>query len=133
MRNLVWSAIVLGLTSTAAMAQGPAQDPRLSTATVSPAAMPALTASATPSGDQAPAAQDPSAKQDSATMDFFRKIEISGFVDTYYTYNFNRPSQPCATVGGVAVSNCLYNFNVAHNSLSINLAEVALEKKPTSD
>ena len=32
-----------------------------------------------------------------------------------------------------AISNCLYNFNVAHNSLSLNLAEVALEKKPAAD
>ena len=82
---------------------------------------------------QAPPAQDPAAKQDSATMDFFRKTEVSGFVDMYYTYNFNTPAKPCTTVAGVAVFNCLYNFNVAHNSFSLSLAEVALEKKPTSD
>jgi putative OmpL-like beta-barrel porin-2 len=82
---------------------------------------------------QASPAQDPAAKQDSGTMDFFRKTEISGFADMYYTYNFNTPARPCATVAGVAVFNCLYNFNVAHNSFSLNLAEVALEKKPTSD
>jgi hypothetical protein len=136
MRNLAWSVIVLGLTvmtPTAAAAQVPAQGSGLASATVTPAAAAALTAEAPTAVDLAPAAQDPAAKQDSATMDFFRKIEISGFVDTYYTYNFNTPSQPCATVAGVAVSNCLYNFNVAHNSLSLNLAEVALEKKPTSD
>jgi hypothetical protein len=132
MRNLAWSVIVLGLTvmtSTAAMAQAPAERPTLASASVASSA-------ATPAGagaEPAPSAQDQSAKQDSATMDFFRKIEISGFVDGYYTYNFNRPSQPCATVSTVAVTNCLYNFNVAHNSLSLNLAEVALEKKPTSD
>jgi hypothetical protein len=132
MRNLAWSVIVLGLTvmtSTAAMAQAPAERPTLASASVASSA-------ATPAGagaEPAPSAQDQSAKQDSATMDFFRKIEISGFVDGYYTYNFNRPSQPCATVSTVAVTNCLYNFNVAHNALSLNLAEVALEKKPTSD
>jgi len=132
MRNLAWSVIVLGLTvmtSTAAMAQAPAERPTLASASVAaPAATPAGAGA-----EPAPSAQDQSAKQDSATMDFFRKIEISGFVDGYYTYNFNRPSQPCATVSTVAVTNCLYNFNVAHNSLSLNLAEVALEKKPTSD
>ena len=132
MRNVVWSVILVGLSSTVAMAQGPASEPRLSSALVSPAAASAATAS-TPAADQAPAAQDPAAKQDSATLDFFRKIEVSGFVDTYYTYNFNRPSAPCATVGGVAISNCLYNFNVAHNSFSLNLAEVALEKKSAED
>ena len=44
-----------------------------------------------------------------------------------------RRRAPCSTVGGVAVFNCLRNFEVAHNSFSLNLAEVALEKKPTAD
>lgn len=77
--------------------------------------------------------QQEAAKQDSATLDFFRRTEVSGFVDAYYTYNFNAPATACGAVGGVAVFNCLYNFNVAHNSLSLNLAEVALEKKPAAD
>jgi hypothetical protein len=62
---------------------------------------------------------------------FLKDIEVSGFVDIYYTYNFNTPLRPCATSGGVAIFNCLRNFDVAHNSFSLNLAEVALEKKPT--
>ncbi len=66
-------------------------------------------------------------------MDFFRRTEISGFADMYYTYNINKPAKPCLTVAGVAVFNCLYNFNVAHNSFSMQLAEIALEKKPTAD
>jgi Putative beta-barrel porin-2, OmpL-like. bbp2 len=138
MRKIVWSALVMALVPAAVVAQVVTPAAVQQSRPFEPALDVAVTAAAvdatsSPAAEQAPAAQDPSAKQDSATMDFFRKIEISGFVDTYYTYNFNRPSQPCATVGGVAVSNCLYNFNVAHNSLSLNLAEVALEKKPTSD
>ena len=129
MRKIVWSGLLLALASSGVQAQevapGAPARPIQSTLTASSATAAAVTEPA--------AAQDASAKQDSATLDFFRKIEISGFVDTYYSYNFNRPSQPCATVGGVAISNCLYNFNVAHNSLSLNLAEVALEKKPTED
>lgn len=82
---------------------------------------------------QAPVAQDPGAKQDSATMDFFRKTEVSGFVDMYYTYNFNTPKTACATVGGVAMFNCLHNFDFTHNSFSLNLAEIAFEKKPSAD
>ena len=66
-------------------------------------------------------------------MDFFHRTEVSGFVDTYYAYNFNTPAKPCTTVGGVAIFNCLRNFDVAHNSFSLNLAEVAFEKKPTAD
>jgi Putative beta-barrel porin-2, OmpL-like. bbp2 len=75
----------------------------------------------------------PAAKQDSATMDFFRHTEVSGFVDTYFSYNFNKPASPCGTAGGVAIFNCLRNFEVAHNSFSLNMAEVALEKRPTTD
>ena len=46
-------------------------------------------------------AQD--AAQDASFLNFFRKTEVSGFVDFYYTYNFNKPAKPCATVAGVAV------------------------------
>ena len=80
--------------------------------------------------EQAPAA--PAQSADSAVLSFFRGTELSGFVDTYYSYNFNKPSKPCVTAGGVAVFNCLRNFDVAHNSFSLSLAEVALEKKPTA-
>ena len=59
-------------------------------------------------------------------MDFFRRIRISGFVDGYYTYNWPAP-QPCD--GGRRCGlNCLYSFNVAHNSLSLNLAISAREE-----
>src|SRR5262249_27593404 len=67
------------------------------------------------------------------TLKFFSGTELSGFVDTYYSYNFNKPTSPCVTVGGVAIFNCLHNFDVAHNAFSLNLAELALEKKPTAE
>jgi hypothetical protein len=95
-----------------------------------------------PAEPQAPAAQatpppptpaEAAAKQDSATLSFFRQTEVSGFVDTYYSYNFNKPAKACNNFGGVAIFNCLHNFDVAHNSFSLNLAELALEKKPTMD
>jgi len=137
MRKMVWSGLTLALISSVAQAQeapkGPAAVTPVGAVRPIESALTTSAATAAAATGEAASAQDASAKQDSATLDFFRKIEISGFVDTYYTYNFNRPSNPCATVGSVAVSNCLYNFNVAHNSLSLNLAEVALEKKPTAD
>jgi hypothetical protein len=80
----------------------------------------------------APAAPVPPADPN-PVLTFFKGTELSGFVDTYYSYNFNTPSKPCATVGGVPIFNCLHNFDVAHNSFSLNLAELALEKKPTAD
>ena len=48
-------------------------------------------------------------------------IEIIGFVDTYYGFNFNRPDGDTQ----------LRNFDTKHNQLSLGLLEVALEQKPT--
>jgi hypothetical protein len=74
-----------------------------------------------PATPPAPTPAEVAAKQDSATMSFFRDIEFSGFVDTYYLYNFNKTNP------------ALRNFDITNNSFSLNLAEIALEKKPTSD
>jgi hypothetical protein len=52
---------------------------------------------------------------------FFRNTEISGFVDFYYGYNFNRPG----------IDNQLRNFDTKSSQFAFNLAEIALEKKPT--
>jgi hypothetical protein len=83
----------------------------------------AADAAATPSGDVAASAdaQDPAQSSEVTAMSFLKRTEISGFVDMYYMYNFNKTAP-------------LYrNFDQAHNSFSLNLAEVAFEKKPTSD
>lgn len=61
------------------------------------------------------------------------QVDVSGFVDLYYTYNLNKPAAECYTTGDVAVFNCGRNFEVTHNSFSLNLAELAFEKKPTAD
>jgi hypothetical protein len=95
-----------------------------------PQAPPAPAAQATP---PPPTPAEVAAKQDAATLAFFRQVEFSGFVDTYYAYNFNTPKTPCTTTGGVKIFNCLQNFAVAQNSFGLNLAEIALEKKPTTD
>src|SRR5215467_7429503 len=62
---------------------------------------------------------------DDRFLDFFRRTEVSGFIDGYYDYNFNTPvtrkNGPERT------------FDVDTNSLSLSLAELSLEKKPTSD
>lgn len=52
------------------------------------------------------------------------RIEFSGFVDAYYGYNFNKPSTGLAQ---------LRNFDVQHNAFSLNLAELAIEMKPTAE
>src|SRR5262249_12833659 len=58
-------------------------------------------------------------------LDFFRRTEMSGFVDVYYGYNFNTP--------GTRKAGPERTFDVNHNSLSLNLAELSVEKKPTTD
>ena len=83
---------------------------------------PASTASAPVSVPAAQAAPTPAAE--SSGLSFFKQIALSGFTDVYFGYNFNTPSTGQAQ---------LRAFDVQHNSFSLNLAELALEKKPTSD
>jgi hypothetical protein len=61
---------------------------------------------------------------DPAVIAFFKNVEVSGFVDTYYSHNLNRPSS------GQAM---LRNFDVQDRAFSLNLVELALEKKPAAD
>jgi hypothetical protein len=82
---------------------------------------PAQDQPAPPSGSGTPA-QTPA--PDSSVVSFFRQTEVSGFVDVYLGYNFNTPSTRQAEVR---------NFDIQHDSFSLNLAELSLEKKPTAD
>ena len=49
------------------------------------------------------------------------KIDVTGFVDVYYLYNFNK------------VDPALRSFDVQHNAFSLSLADVALAKGVTTD
>jgi hypothetical protein len=49
-------------------------------------------------------------------------IDVTGFVDGYYGYNFNSPTSKV---------NNLRTFDADHNSLTLAVAEIAFEKKPT--
>jgi hypothetical protein len=124
--SLAMGGVLLALAGPAA-AQSPAAPTQqaLETAAAAPASHVAA--------DQQPPATAPATPAENPVLTFFKNTELSGFVDTYYTYNFNTPATPCTTIGGVAIFNCLHNFDVAHNSFSLNMAKVALEKKPTTD
>lgn len=50
-------------------------------------------------------------------------VKISGFVDTYYGYNFNNPK-------GRTNDLVTTNFDFKHNTFSLNLAEVVIQKAP---
>lgn len=49
------------------------------------------------------------------------KIDVTGFVDVYYLYNFNK------------VDPALRSFDVQHNAFSLSLAEIAFAKGVTRD
>ena len=72
---------------------------------------------------QDPKKDEEEKKANDGILGFFRATEITGFVDAYYGYNFNRPT----------IDTQLRNFDTKHNQFSLNLAEIALEKKPTPD
>ena len=77
---------------------------------VAPAAAPPVPADQTP--------------QETTPLSFFKRVELSGFVDTYYSYNFNTPGTR---------QTALRNFDAQHNSFNLSLAEVSLEKRPTAE
>src|SRR5688572_4087747 len=58
---------------------------------------------------------------DSGVVRFFGQTEVTGFADVYYGWRFNRRAAQ------------LRNFDVRHSALSLNLVEIAFEKKPLDD
>ncbi len=59
-------------------------------------------------------------KEKPAAMGFLKGISFSGFVDTSYTYNFNRPDSG---------SNTLRVFDTEDNSFEVDLVKLVFEKK----
>ena len=55
---------------------------------------------------------------------FFKEVEVSGFVDGYYGYNFNKPAGRTTQ---------LRSFETRNNEFALNLIEIVLEKKPDPD
>jgi hypothetical protein len=73
---------------------------------------------------QAPAEQKPAPPS----------LDVSGFIDVYYEYNFNRPPAFTKDAAGTKVKNDienkLRNFDFKHNEFALNLAEVVIQKNP---
>ena len=63
----------------------------------------------------------PALAQDPAASPEPPKVDVTGFVDVYYGYNFNK------------VDPALRAFDVQHNAFSLNLAEIAFAKGVTKD
>jgi hypothetical protein len=64
-------------------------------------------------------AQDPAASPSPAPDP--PKVDVTGFIDAYYGYNFNQ------------VDPLFRTFDIQHNTFSLSLAEVAFSKPVTSD
>ena len=96
------------LTATQAQAAG--------AGTTAPAAAPAAEATVT---------QDPPAAEPPPGVSFFKKVEVTGLVDAYYSYNFNQPETGTMT--------SLRNFDVRHNQFSVALLELAFNKGATAE
>ena len=88
------------------MAGGAAETAAQETPAPSPTPTPMATPSPVPDAEAKPA-----------------PIEVTGFVDTYYSYNFNKP----------AGDTQLRNFDTKHNQLSLNLLELAFEQKTSAE
>lgn len=56
-----------------------------------------------------------------SVLKFFKEVEVSGFIDGYYSYNFNKPA---------GRTNQLRSYETRNNEFALNLAEIVLEKKP---
>ena len=112
----VCAALLIGGSAPAAMAaDGPGTTATSAVTTSTPGAATAVAVATT--GTANVAADDP--KPADAPPDFLHSIEVDGFVDGYYLWNFNK------------VSPQLANFAVNHNSFSLNYAELAVFKAPT--
>jgi hypothetical protein len=74
-----------------------------------------------PETNPSPVAEPDAKSADAGILGFFKEVEVSGFIDGYYSYNFNKPA---------GRTNVLRNFDTRHNQFALNLAEIVFEKKP---
>ena len=115
MLRAVGAAVLTVSVTGAAWAAGPAGSTPASATPVASAAAREVTAEVEASA--ATAEQDASANP---VVEFFKQIEVSGLVDAYYLWSFNEEDL------------ALRNFDVNHNSFSLNYAELAIGK-PVSE
>jgi hypothetical protein len=69
--------------------------------------------------------------EDSAVLEFLKDIDFSGFVDTYYSYNLNRPD--ARGPGDGERTNALRSFDVHDNSFTLNNVELRVKKEATEE
>jgi hypothetical protein len=90
-------------------------------------ATPAPTPAATPTPAPAPADQAPAAPAAPAAPTWsVGPMDISGFIDGYYSFNVNRPN----TTDGYDQINQLYNFNDKTDQFELSAAKLTLNHDP---
>jgi hypothetical protein len=104
-------------------AQTPAPPPAATPAAPAPATTPAAAPATTPAA--APAAADQPAAAPAAPTWSLGPMDISGFIDGYYSVNFNRPTD--SANGQV---NDLYNFNDKTDQFNLSAAKLTLNHDP---
>jgi hypothetical protein len=116
-RAALTAVLAVGVGATA-FAAGPGEGASPAATPLTAAASAAMTTPDGPApGAQADGEQDPAANP---VVEFLKAIEVSGFVDVYYLWAFNEENVQ------------LRNFDVQHNSFTLNYAEVAIGK-PVSE
>src|SRR5579863_3163293 len=113
LRSSAGAAMAIALT---AAAQTPAPAPADSTPPT-PAAAPA----------QAPAAAPAAAAPAAAPTWSVGPMDLSGYVDGYYSFNFNRPN---TSMGNFDQVNQLYNFNDKTDQFELSAAKLTLNHDP---
>lgn len=74
--------------------------------------------------DSALKASEPAKPDGNRFIRFFRQTSVEGYVDTYYSYNFNHPASR---------ANLLRAFDTRDRRFSIRAADIAFDKQPTAD
>ncbi|MGA3332756.1 MAG: porin [Terracidiphilus sp.] len=100
----------------------------MATALVAGAQTPAASSSSSATPAQTPAAQAPAAPAAPAPAPTWSvgPMDLSGFIDGYYSFNFNRPN----TTDGYDQVNQLYNFNDKTDQFELSAAKLTLNHDP---
>ncbi len=84
------------------------------------------------------AAPAPVAAEEPTTLDFLKSVSIGGFVDTFYSYNFNRPTSrgPGRSADASTTTpnpNALRAFDLEDNSFTLSNVELQVVKATTEE
>jgi len=67
------------------------------------------------------------ASADQSALEFLKDIEVNGMLDTYYSYNMNRP-ETRTDVGGGQETSRFRSFDKEDNSLTVDNFELMFQK-----